>query len=249
VNDTAVHGIAGLSTGNIYVQYGCGLCAPNRWMNFDASPRLRLEQVAGVRSVLRATVGLVFPTNIRFGDIVAGLPIPDGSARGVYCSHVLEHLPRNDMAPALRNTLRILLPGGLFRLVVPDLHWRAARYLGCAEQGNPTAARDFIESCALGMRERPKTIMSILRNRFSRSAHLWMYDFAALKALLEQAGFAEVRRCSFGDCSDPMFADVEDKGRFFDSGERELAIEAVRPAERRSVSEQAPAADDWRLVR
>jgi hypothetical protein len=218
-------------------------------MNFDASPRLRLEQLAGIRSALRATVGLIFPANIRFGNIVEGLPIREGSARGVYCSHVLEHLPRNDLPLALRNTLSMLVPGGLFRLVVPDLQWRAARYLSSAEQGNPTAAHDFLDSCALGMRERPKTIMAILRNRLSRNSHLWMYDFAALKALLEQAGFIEVRRCSFGDCSDPMFADVEDKDRFFDLGERELAIEAVRPADGRIASGQAPTADDRRPVR
>ena len=26
---------------NIYVQYGCGLCAPKEWVNFDVSPTLR----------------------------------------------------------------------------------------------------------------------------------------------------------------------------------------------------------------
>jgi hypothetical protein len=56
-----------------------------------------------------------------------------------------------------------------------------------------------------------------------------MYDFAALKALLEQVGFTGVRRCELGDAGDPMFALVEDEGRFFDGGELELAIEAVRP--------------------
>jgi hypothetical protein len=217
-----------LSDSNLYIQYGCGLCAPDRWQNFDASPRLKLER-SPLRTVLRATVKLLFPANVRLGDIVRGLPVANGSARGVYASHVLEHLPRDDVPTALRNTHRILAPGGMFRVIVPDLHWRAAQYLRSAERGDPAAADALMNACALGAREKPRTLMSVLRGRFGRSAHLWMYDFAALKALLEQAGFTGVRRCELGDCHDPMFALVEDEGRFFDAGERELAIEAVKP--------------------
>jgi hypothetical protein len=47
----------------------------------------------------------VFPRDARHGDIVKGLPIPDGSADGVYASRVLEHLALEDFRAALRNTL------------------------------------------------------------------------------------------------------------------------------------------------
>src|SRR5262245_14969351 len=92
----------------LYVQYGCGICTPKPWLNFDASPRLRLERITGMHAAAARTVGLLFPANVCFGDIVRGLPVPDHSARGVYCSHVLEHLAREDLALALRNTLRVL---------------------------------------------------------------------------------------------------------------------------------------------
>ena len=70
--------------------------------------------------------------------------------------------------------------------------------------------------------------MAAARRWLGRNAHAWMYDFAALKLLLQEAGFADVRRCELGDCLDPMFALVEVEGRFSDSGERELALEAVK---------------------
>jgi SAM-dependent methyltransferase len=221
----------------LYVQYGCGLCAPEGWHNFDASPRLKLERVVIVRTLIEKTVGLLFPADARPGDIVRGLPIADASARAVYCSHVLEHLPRRDVAVALRNTYRILMPGGRFRLVVPDLQWRAAQYLQAAALADPAAADRFMDACRLGVRQRPTTLTSRLRGILGRNSHLWMYDFAALRALLEQAGFVGVRRCEAGDCEDPKFALVEDAARFFESGERELAIEAQRP---RSVSPADP---------
>lgn len=223
----SVVGRSSLDTGNSYVQYGCGLCAPQGWINFDASPRLRIERSFGLRSVLRVSIGHLFPPNVRFGDIARGLPLADGSAQGVYCSHVLEHVPRDDIPAVLRNTFRLLRPGGLFRLVVPDLQWRVARYL--ASDGDTTAADAFIESCQLGTRSRPKTPASWLRAQFGRSVHLWMYDFATLRCLLLDAGFDRIRRCALGDSGDPMFTLVETADRFYEAGEAELAIEAIRP--------------------
>ena len=211
----------------LYVQYGCGLCAAARWVNFDASPRLRLERVPGLRAVFSATVGHLFPANVMPGNIVRGLPVGQRAARGVYCSHVLEHLPREDIPAALRNTLKILMPGGMFRLVVPDLRWRAAQYLSSSDRGDSAAADTFVDACLFGTRAAPKGLVAFMRNYLGHSAHLWMYDFAALKTLLENAGFTGVRRCEFGDSNDPMFALVEDEQRFCDKGERELAIEAV----------------------
>jgi SAM-dependent methyltransferase len=219
---------AGLDEG-LHVQYGGGICAPAGWLNFDASPRLRLERIPGVRGLVSSTVGLLFPPNVRFGDIVRGLPVPDKRAYGVYCSHVLEHLARDDLVPALRNTLRILRPEGIFRLVVPDLHWRALRYVADAASGNHSAADQFMSSSNVGRYVRPKDLVNHARAHLGHIPHLWMYDFASLKARLEEAGFVAIRRCELGDGCDRMFDLVEEPGRFFDHGERELAIEAAAP--------------------
>ena len=213
----------------LYIQYGCGLCAPESWMNFDASPRLKLERLIGARKLLKRTTGLVFPVNAKPGNIVTGLPVPDECATAVFCSHVLEHLPRADVALALQNTFRMLRPGGLFRLVVPDLQWRAARYIRSAAAEDPTAADTFLEACSLGRMATPKGWIAWISGCLGNSAHLWMSDFSALKMLLEKSGFVGVRRCEPGDYDDPRFALVEDPSRFFDGGERELAMQARRP--------------------
>jgi SAM-dependent methyltransferase len=212
----------------LYVQYGCGICAPPGWLNFDASPRLRLEKVPGIRGILHSTVGILFPANVRFGDIVRGLPVPEHSACGIYCSHVLEHLARDDLAIALHNTLRILKPGGIFRLVVPDLHWRALRYVAAVASEKHTAADEFMSGAHLGRYGR-QNIVFLAHDYFGHCAHLWMYDFISLKPKLEAAGFVGIRRCELGDARDRMFDLVEEAGRFFDGGERELAIEAAAP--------------------
>lgn len=223
------NGPKSLYTKGHYIQYGCGVCAPDGWLNFDASPRLRFERWLILREILRASVGILFPTNVRVGDIVRGLPVADFTAAGVYSSHVLEHLARDDLPQALSNTFRIFMPGALFRLVIPDLQWRASRYLLAAANGQPFAADDLMKSCNLGRISKAKDVFAFARDFFGNSAHLWMYDFSAMRALLRDAGFVDVRRCEFGDSRDPMFALVEERSRFFDGSERELAIEAARP--------------------
>jgi hypothetical protein len=73
------------STG-IYVQYGCGMSCPDTWVNFDASPRLRLQRLPVLGSMFRWGP-VVFPRIVRYGDIVKGLPVLAGSAAGVHASH------------------------------------------------------------------------------------------------------------------------------------------------------------------
>lgn len=213
----------------LYVQYGCGLSCPVGWLNFDASPTLRLQRLPAIGRLFRN--GTRFPDGVRYGDIRKGLPLADGSADGVYASHVLEHLTLTDCAIALRNTLRLLKPGGLFRLVVPDLEGRARQYLQRLDGGDAQANSWFMRKAGLGAERHSRGVAALARAAFGNSAHLWMWDHRSMAAALRQAGFVDVRRCRFSDCADPAFRDVEDAGRFMDPSDRleECAMEARRP--------------------
>ena len=212
-----------------YVQYGCGLSSPEGWLNFDGSPRLRIERLPITKDIIEASGKTLFPRNVLYGDIVRGLPIPDGCAKAVYCSHVLEHIDRTSLEVALRNTIKILKPGGVFRLVVPDLEWRARQFLGMVEQGDAKANDWFMLAAHLGEKHSLVGFKRRLTAAFGNSQHRWMWHEGSMSRILIEAGFASVRRCEFGDAHDPMFSLVEEEGRFKVSGNRELAMEAVRP--------------------
>jgi len=213
----------------VYVQYGCGASAPEGWINFDASFRLKMERSLVLRQIFRLGRCALFPANVRLGDVTRRLPLPTGDAAGVYASHVLEHLPRGSVEAALKETIRILAPGGRFRLIVPDLEWRVRQYLDAVTRGEAGASDQLLTSCLLGKKAVPSGFLSLARALYGRSEHLWMYDWLTLKALLEKTGFVRVRRCAFGDAGDPMFDLVEDRARYFEGNERELAIEAFKP--------------------
>ena len=163
-----------------------------------------------------------FPDEVRYGNICKGLPVEDGSADGAYCSHVLEHLALEDMKLALKNNLRMLRTGGVFRLVVPDLKVLVQEYV---KNTAPDAAEVFVESLGLGRRVRPHGIMGFLRGWLGNSGHHWMWDFEAMAVELSNAGFTAIRRAVLGDSNDPMFARAEQANRW----EGALGIHCRRP--------------------
>lgn len=206
----------------LYVQYGCGWSAPAGWRNFDASPTLRFERLPLVGRLYRRNARR-FPDDVEYGDIVKGLPIGPESCDGVYCSHILEHLALQDFRAALRNTLAILRPRRTFRLVVPDLEIYCRRYL---EDRQPEAAFRFLRDTCLGEESRPRSLGAFVTAWLGNSKHLWMWDFRSIARELESAGFTAIRRASFGDSGDPMFARTEDPDRWADC----LGVECVKPA-------------------
>ena len=204
----------------MYVQYGCGWNAPEGWVNFDASPTLRFERIPVIGKLYTRNKER-FPANVRYGDIVKGLPIPDASCKAIYCSHILEHLSLEDFDKAVANTRRHLTEGGAFRLVVPDLREVVHDYLASSKE---EAAIDFIRISGLGRERRRRGLSGCVVEWLGNSAHLWLWDEKALALKLREHGFRNIRRAHFGDSTDPMFARVERKDRF----DRCLAMECLK---------------------
>lgn len=196
------------------IQFGCGLHAPEQWLNFDASPMLRLQKLPLLGRFVPAGPFGRFPRNVRYGDIARGLPVPENSVEYLYCSHVLEHLSLSELRLALRNCHRYLKPGGIFRLVVPDLEFIARQYVNAS---NPEAALEFMRTTYLGEEERPRSLIAFLRRWLGGSQHLWMWDYKSLANELRQSGFIKIRRASLADSGIPAFTWVEDPQRWEDA--------------------------------
>ena len=204
----------------IYLQYGCGWCAPEGWLNFDASPTLRFERLPLIGRLYTRNEER-FPANVRYGNVAEGLPLPDASCAALYCSHVLEHLALDELHAALAESYRLLQPGGRFRLVVPDLEAEIERYRG---DDSAEAAPTLMARTELGWTSRPRGITGVLREWLGNSRHRWMWDYRSLAAELERTGFREIRRARLGDSEEPRYREVEDPGRWRDA----LGIECLK---------------------
>ena len=69
-------------------------------------------------------------------NLLQGIPFSDNEFDLVYHSHVLEHFSKSDGSHFIQECLRVLKPGGILRIAVPDLEGIVRNYLKFLEEGS-----------------------------------------------------------------------------------------------------------------
>ena len=198
----------------ILLNLGCGLVAPHRWRNYDASWHLYLSQYPNLDRLL-CNIGLTsksrWPSNVQYLNLNRPWDFPANSADVVYAHHVFEHLTQRSADLFLSEARRVLRAGGALRLVVPDLMQHAEQYLERLPIVHAEAAAQFLASLNLQM-PRYSNVLRALYEQISGypSMHKTMYDEPSLRQLLSSHGFGSIRREPRGQSSlVPEIADVE----------------------------------------
>ena len=83
-----------------YLNLGCGSHFDERWTNVDF--------VSNGNGVIAH-------------NLLEGIPFPTNHFEVVYHSHVLEHFHKKDGEQFIRECNRVLKPGGIIRIAIPDL--------------------------------------------------------------------------------------------------------------------------------
>jgi Methyltransferase domain len=176
------------------LNWGCGSHVHPGWINTDIKEAPEIDLVADIRK---------------------GLPLDDDSIEYAVSVHALPELAYADVVPALRELNRVLKPGGVLRLVLPDLQKaidayvkRDHRYFHLVED----------DAATLGGR----LITQILWYGYSRT--LFTADFSA--ELMVKAGYIDVSSCQPHRTAS-RFAEIVQ----LDNREEEsLYIEGVKPS-------------------
>ena len=147
---------------------------------------------------------------------VERLPMGNNSVSLIYASHVLEHFGRYAYKAALKEWFRVLKPGGILRLSVPDFAACAAIY--------------YENGLADGLTGLVGLIIGGQRNEYD--FHKMIFDEDFLRRDLLDIGFREVRRW---DWRTTEHADVDDFSQAYiphlhkeDGRLMSLNIEAVK---------------------
>ena len=205
--------------GRVKLNLGCGLAVCEGWLNVDASlnaliagwplPLLKIMyRASGANRYysLAEYTGLLASHRFLHHDLSFNLPFPDNSTDFVYSSHFLEHLFREDARRLLSESLRVLKPGGLCRICVPDLAYAVAQY----QAGHK---KEMLEN------------YFFVEDRASYLArHKYMYDFELLRDVLLELGFVDVRRCAYREGMTPDIALLDNRP------EETVYVEAAKPS-------------------
>lgn len=184
---------------------GCGHVTPDGWVNVDGSNRAWLASTLPAVDRLLTAARLIPPSEFTghavYADLTKEFPWPEGSANAVYMGEVLEHFTPAAGEALLTRCYRVLAPGGVLRLRVPDnaRFWR--NYL---DEYTATRARPRTEWTTQHTRwiewffrdicvEAPRRLSAESFGHY----HKWMYDDVSLITLFEKIGFREVERMPF----------------------------------------------------
>jgi len=206
---------------------GCGPVQPNGWVNIDGSNRARLACWIPLLDRLLTKFGLISPTefgpHIKICNLFKPLPYKDNTVSAIYAGEVWEHFEYPDAERLTAESYRVLAPGGVLRVCVPDgvQFWK--RYLEIIDRvaAQPSESRD------------PQPLHDHIQMYFSEictrriwfgsmgHTHKWQFDEYQLVHLFELQGFNDVSRMSFHESRIPDVSQVE-RSDF-------LIVEGVKP--------------------
>jgi predicted SAM-dependent methyltransferase len=154
------------------------------------------------------------PVDLRL-DLTEPLPFADGSVRTIYCEHFFEHLDFPKHARGfLREALRVLEPGGVLSIGVPDTQWP----LQCYVTGDDSYFR--FGRAIWGHPEWCNTPLHQINFHFRQlNEHRYAYDELTLAQVLHEEGFVQPKRREFDPALDSELRRVGT-----------LYMDAVRPA-------------------
>jgi len=225
----------GPNTASDSLNLGCGLKAPENWLNVDGSLQVVFARRPRLKRILveiglypKSQAEIPWPANVMRLDLRKPLPFPNDRFIAVYSSHTIEHLYYDEAAALTSECHRVLKSGGVFRVVVPDLAAIVRRYLLRSSQpdSKDTAAERFMDELLLHPRVAEHGLIGLYHRLCGFHQHKWMYDAPGLGKLLREVGFVEVSNplCLQGML--PACQEVEDPERILDGAG--IVVEGVK---------------------
>jgi predicted SAM-dependent methyltransferase len=206
---------------------GCGPVQPEGWVNVDGSNRARLAARLPWIDRLLTRTGVLRPTtfgpHIAIHNLFKPLSFGPNTVACIYAGELWEHFEYPDAVRLTGDCFRVLAPGGVLRVCVPDGPTFWGRYLELFQR---EMQKPKPERTAQALRDHTEMFFREICTRKSLlksmgHTHKWQYDEVQLVELFESQGFASVARMGFHQSRIPDVASVE-RSDF-------LIVEGIKP--------------------
>ena len=163
--------------------------------------------------------------------------LPDGSCDCISSEHFYEHFTLDDGYRMAQEWSRLLRPGGVVRVVTPDLEKEAKIYLGdlipAPAEVYDRHKRRWLTSRHTKETKRFLTPAMLFNFGMRLDGHQFIYDFSTLEKQLEAVGLINITRCQFGYSEHPDLRNID----FHDGAQTggdwikaiQLVVEATKP--------------------
>lgn len=179
---------------------GCGGNRVPGWLNVDRFP----------------------PPGVTFMDATKRLPFDDATFEAILCEHMIEHIPKATAIDLVAEMRRVLRPGGLARIVTPDLNWFSRRIIEAVPAGDPD---DTYRAFLRDWHHQPEISWCDAVNLcFYEHGHCYIWSIEELRGAMEAAGFVDIVVTRAGRPASPTFSGAEGHPKLM--GELPNALEA-----------------------
>lgn len=136
-------------------------------------------------------------------------PLPDESCEYVFSEHVFEHLTYPQAQNMLKESYRVLKPGGVIRIATPDLQFLMDLY----QDPSKPLHKDYMEY-SVKNRNMPPTPVYVISRFHTSWGHQIIYDKDTLFSFVQENGFKDLCFCKVGESSHPDLCGVESHFKF-----------------------------------
>lgn len=175
---------------------GCSYKPIPGWVNCDNSLTLKISKIPFLATILFKTnliskkrydyLKTMREMSVRSIDAKKKLPFQNCSVDSIYISHVLNCFSRNEAIGFLKEAHRVLTPGGVIRISVPDLSKKINIYL------KNKNADEFIDSIYARRLESNSFIKRIEQILSGNKLYLAQDNFSSLEKMLTTASFTNI---------------------------------------------------------
>lgn len=173
------------------------------------------------------------PTSRRVIYLNAKKPFPfeDGTFDYVFSEHLIEHLTYNEGLSMLRESYRVLKPGGRIRIATPDLETLIGLYTPEKSDLQQRYVHWIMDKFLSGIGVYSEVF--VINNAFRNWGHQFIYDRATLQSAMEEVGFIDITRYASGESDDEGLRGIESHGEAAGNEDMNrfetVVLEAKRP--------------------